>query len=196
MAPIAQVLGEAAEAAEALTDVVAALAALVADAADRGIDLVHWTTARELAKKGSFLPDRATDLWCMWIGAAARPCVTLADYMAAPERVEWSWDLFGLIVAATSGQLEGMAAELGRQRARFPTSPELAGLTSRLVQWQGVLATLEQLDPAASSDDWIAVRRFLARYPALADRLRDFNAAVAAYVARLKADRKWPIRGD
>jgi hypothetical protein len=196
MAPLAQALGEAAEAAEALTDVVAALAALVGDAAERGVDLVHWTTARELAKKGRFLPDRATDLWCMWVGAAARPCVTLADYMAAPERVEWSWDLFQLIVSAASAQLEAMAAELGRQRTRFPTSSELAGLTARLVQWQGVLVALRALDPAASRDDWMAVRRFLARYPALAERLRDFNAAVAAYVRRLKADGKWPIRGD
>jgi len=196
MVPHAQVLGEAAEAAEALTDIVAALAALIADAADRGSDLLHWTAARELAKKAQYLPERSDDLWHMWIGAAARPCVTLAEYVAAPERFEWSRVLFDLIVRAAHLQLEGMVAELARQRARFPTTPELADLTARLAQWQGVLSPLLQLDEPTASDDWVAVKRFLARYPALADRLRDFNAAVAAHVGGLKADGKWPIRGN
>ena len=132
----------------------------------------------------------------MWIGAAARPCVTLADYVAAPERFEWSSDLFWLIIHPVQLQLNGMVAELEQQRARFPTTPELADLTARLAQWKRVLSPLGELNPVTAGDDWVAVKRFLARYPALAERLRDFNAAVAAYVGRVKTDGKWPIRGD
>jgi len=58
-------------AAEALADIVAGLAALCADAADRGVGLMHWTTARELTKKARFLPERSTDLW--------RMCLTRRD---------------------------------------------------------------------------------------------------------------------
>ena len=192
---LSQVLGEAAEAAEALTDIVGALAALIAEGADRGSDILHWTTARELAKKAHFVPDRSTDLWCAWPGAAARPRVTLADYVAAPERIEWSWTLFELIASALADELDGMAAELTRQRTKFATTPELAELTVRLAHWRCALAPLRELDPPAASDDWTAVRGFLVRYVALTDRLREFGAAVAAYVGRLKADEKWPIRG-
>jgi hypothetical protein len=49
-----------------------------------------------------------------------------------------------------------MVAEFERQCARFPTTPEHADLTARLVQWHGDLTPLRQLDPAATSDDWTA----------------------------------------
>ncbi len=55
------------EAAGALADFAAGLAALIA------VPTSCIGPRRELAKKAPFLPDRWTDLWHMWIGAAARP---------------------------------------------------------------------------------------------------------------------------
>lgn len=185
---------EAARGADELAPFAHALADLLTEATARGSEIVHWSTARELRKKLNFIPGPDTDLWRMWIGAAWRPVVTRTQYFAAPETEDWT--LFGLIRTAAALQLQGIAAELGRQGEKFPTQAEIKEIAAAFTQRQHMLDGLDKPEPPESDAEWAAVKQFLDHYVALATALRRYQEAICVYVDWLKADGRWPIRGD
>lgn len=189
-----ELFAKAARAADELTPHTLALADLIGGAARSGTEIIHWSTARELRKKLNSIPGPDTDLWRMWIGAAWRPVVTRTQYFAAPETGDWT--LFGLVRSATALQLHGMAAELRRQCEKFPTPPEIRKIALAFTRRHTMLDALNSPEPPDSEAGWAAVKDFLNHYVALADALHRYQDAICLYVDRLKADGKWPIRGD
>jgi hypothetical protein len=180
----------AAEACDGLGEIFSALAARIADAARRGGDLIDWTTARALWKQlGTLLPDSS-----LWIGAGARERITLADIMPDPRSGDW--DMIQVAVRTAAEQVQRVRIELSRELQKFSARPFVRETVESLRAREGALERLLALDPPQAVGELAALKRFLPRLVTLLARIADLCAAVDAYVARLRADGKWPIRGD
>jgi hypothetical protein len=189
-----EVWREAARAADELIEGVHTLAGLIAEAAAKGSEIIHWSSARVLRKKRQSIPRRDTNLWDSWIGADDRPRVTLAEFAARPETADWM--LFDLTLFVVANQVQGMSAEFSRQIRKFAAKPQIEELALSLARPQRALEALRNIDRPCTDEEWLGLKQFIERYIDLADALHQFNDAVETYVERLRADGRWPVRGD
>jgi hypothetical protein len=154
-------------------------------------DVVNWVTARQLLKHLQGIHSRTTSLWVSQ-GVVLRN--TLAEFLADPRSEDWIEVRDA--VAGTLREVEKISDDLNYESTEYSTLPFYADMALSLAERKRTLTALLALDPPKTPEQLSALRAFLERYVILIEKLGELNKILAAHIERLKADGKWPIRGD
>jgi hypothetical protein len=186
------VFKDAADAIDTVVGTLDKLIKLLTDAAHSGSDLIAWSTARSLKKKLSGVHSSSVVLWqSQTIVLKSR----LEDFIANPAPEDWV-ALKG-IFSGTLGEVRSISSELKADSKNLSTLPFFKDLLVTLGERELVLSKLldEKVTPQ-TKEQLDALKAFLLRYVALIEQLGILTDRIADFINRLRADGKWPIKGD
>jgi hypothetical protein len=93
-------------------------------------------------------------------------------------------------------EVRALSSVLKSDGQELSTLPFYKDLLVSLAERERTLSSLLALSAPQSADELNALKRFLERYVILIEQLGKLTDAIAVFINKLRADGKWPIRGE
>jgi hypothetical protein len=184
-------LKDAGEALDKIMDAVSKFAKMIGSAAGTASEIIEWNVARNTRKTllnvsitGTYVSQTQTRILLP----------TLEEYIENPDPK--NWNLIKESIESTLASVRKMSDELKGAAMAIATTEFFPVLVGAVAQRQLMLMRISKIPAPQTGEEIEAVKEFLRKYKLLVEQLVEANSALGKYIDGLKAQNKWPIRGD